>query len=271
MEHARPQTHADQPLAQILAGPRQQPGIDRTLERGQHLGDAARRGDDDDHHHLRLQREHLDVPDRGGVKRRRRHHREQVGHLRQRLRRDAHGLLDLAPDERELEPAIAGQVLSGSEHAIHDVAMAGVRRHPPGGNMGMGEQAHLLEQRKFVSHGGRPAFQQRVGGDRLRRHRLPGLQIIVHHPAQDPLLPGGEHAVIVGAALAPPGAYRASSASALRMIWLPDCSATVSTIARPSATSRTVPLTTTSCSGRPMPRNWTFSRFKRSGPPAASV
>ena len=54
---------------------------------------------------------------------------------------------------------------------------------------------------------------------------------------------------------AAPRSQTFSSASALRMIWLPPCSATVSTITWPSEASRTVPVTTTSCSGTPMPRN----------------
>ncbi len=56
------------------------------------------------------------------------------------------------------------------------------------------------------------------------------------------------------------------------MIWLPFCSATVSTTTVPSSACLTVPVTVTSCSGKPMPRNWTESRFSaRGSPPAAAL
>ena len=51
----------------------------------------------------------------------------------------------------------------------------------------------------------------------------------------------------------------------------PDCSAWESTVATPSCTERTVPLTTISSPSKPIPRNCTDSRFRCSGPPAASV
>ena len=106
----------------------------------------------------------------------------------------AHRLLDLAADQRQLQsPARGREPLPGAEHAIDDVAVAGVGRHATGRDVGMREQAVLLEQRQFVAHGGRPAVELRVGGDRPRRHRLAGPQVVVHHLAQDPLLPGGEH------------------------------------------------------------------------------
>ena len=71
------------------------------LEREHALVDAAGGGDHDDHQHLRLQRQHLDVADRGGIDRRRRDDREQVRHLGERLGRDPHRLVDLAPHQRE--------------------------------------------------------------------------------------------------------------------------------------------------------------------------
>jgi hypothetical protein len=56
------------------------------------------------------------------------------------------------------------------------------------------------------------------------------------------------------------------------MIFLPDCSAAVSTTIRPPSASFTVPVTTISCSGSPIPRNWTDSRRSaRGSPPTAAV
>ena len=58
-------------LVKVFAGPAHKPLIDRSVEAGEQLGDAAGRGDDDDHHHLGLQSQHLYVADRGSVERRR--------------------------------------------------------------------------------------------------------------------------------------------------------------------------------------------------------
>ncbi len=57
----------------------------------------------------------------------------------------------------------------------------------------MGKQIVLLEQGKLVAHGGGPAVEAGVGGDRLGGHRLAAVQVVLHHLAQDQLLSGGEH------------------------------------------------------------------------------
>src|SRR5262249_17524232 len=134
-------------------------------------------------------------------------------------------------------------------------------------------QTLLLEQRKFVADRRGPAVELGIGSDRLRCDRLARAQVVLHHLAKDLLLPGGEHRSIVGPCLTAdrPASYSSSSASALRMICLPSCSATVSISAWDPLSSRTVPLTTTSCSGTPMPRNCTESRLRCTGPPAASA
>jgi len=62
-------------VGQVHARPVGQPGVDRPAEREHALRHAAGRGDDDDHQHLRLEREHLDVTDRGRADPRRRHQR----------------------------------------------------------------------------------------------------------------------------------------------------------------------------------------------------
>ena len=54
------------------------------------------------------------------------------------------------------------------------------------------------------------------------------------------------------------------------MIFLPPCSASAAITTRPSRSSLTEPVTVISCSGKPIPRNWTDSRFRlRGSPPAA--
>ena len=122
VEHAGAQAHADQPLVQVGRGPLGQAGVDRPLEGEDALGDAAGRGDDDHHEDLRLQDQHLDVPDRRRVHGRGGHDGHEVGDLRERLRGRAHGRVDLAAHElratagarRRAPRAGAGRRSSGS-------------------------------------------------------------------------------------------------------------------------------------------------------------
>src|SRR5438876_4413836 len=65
-------------LVQVFVRPLCEPGVDRGLEMERPLGHTAGRGDHDDHDEVRLQQEHLDVYDRGGLERRRRYEREQT-------------------------------------------------------------------------------------------------------------------------------------------------------------------------------------------------
>ena len=169
VEHARTEPEAHEPLVQILPRPGQQARVDRAVEGDEQLRDAARGGDDHDHHHLRLKRQHLDVPDRRRVQRRRGDDRQQVGHLRQGLRGRTHRLVHLTADQRELHAPLRLEPPARREHPVDHVAVAGVRGHATGRDVGMGEQAELLEQRQFVSYGGRSAVELRIGGDRTAR------------------------------------------------------------------------------------------------------
>ncbi len=260
LQYAGAESQADQPLVQVLGRPRHHAGVHGTIEGREHLRDVPRGGDDHDQNDLRLQCEHLDMADRGRVHRRRGYHSEQVRHLRERLRGRAHRLLDLAANQRELEsPRRRRQHVLRAEQAIDDVAMAGVGGHTTGGYVGMREQPMLLQQRQFVAHRRGPAVKIPGFGDRARGDRRTGAQVVVDHLAQNALLTRAQHGCDcrrrAGAYNCAARGYSSSSASALRMICLPPCSATVSISAYPSASSRTVPLTTTSCSGTPMPRN----------------
>jgi hypothetical protein len=67
---------ADDRLLEVLAGPGHEARVDGVIEVEDLLGDASRGGDDDDHDARRLQRQHLDVADRGGLERRGRNERE---------------------------------------------------------------------------------------------------------------------------------------------------------------------------------------------------
>ena len=95
-----------------------------------------------------------------------------------------------------------GQHLSGGQQAVDDVAVTGVGRHPSGRHVGMVEQPVLLEEGKLVADSRRAAVEVRIGRDDARRHRLAGVQVLLDDLAQDALLAGGEHGLIVGGALA---------------------------------------------------------------------
>ena len=182
----------DELLVQVRGGPVDQSGVDRAAEREDALRHAAGRGDDDHHQHLRLEREHLDVADRRSADRRRGDDRQQVRDLRQRLRRHAHRLVDLAPHQRQLQLGLA--LAARRQQAIDEVAVAGVGRHAPGGGVRMRQQTLLLEHGELVADRRRPAGDVGVGGERLRRHRLVGgVEAVDDFPEQQ-LLTRREHA-----------------------------------------------------------------------------
>ena len=143
LQHARADAHARELLVEIGRRPVGQTGIDRLVEGEHALRHAARRGDDHHHQHLRLQRQHLDVAQGGGGDRRRGDDRQQVRDLRERLGGDAHRLVDLAADERELELGL--RLAARRQQPVDEVAVAGVGRHAPGGGVRVREQTLLLE------------------------------------------------------------------------------------------------------------------------------
>ena len=143
--------------------------------------------------------QHLDVADRRGVQRRRGDDREQVRHLRQRLGRRAHRLVDLAADELQVEAALApGEreaALPVAEQAVDVEAVAGVGRDPPGARVRVGEQPVLLEHRELVAHGRGAGLDLGVGGERLRAHGHAGGRVGLDDLAKDQLLSRGQHRV----------------------------------------------------------------------------
>jgi hypothetical protein len=130
VEHAGAQAHADQALVQVGRGPLGQAGVDRPLEGEDALGHAAGRGDDDHHEDLRLQDQHLDVPDRRRVDGRGGHDGHEVGDLRERLRGRAHGRVDLAAHELQRQRALVVGLLA--QELVDEVAVAGVGGHAAG-------------------------------------------------------------------------------------------------------------------------------------------
>ena len=78
------------------AGPLGEARVDRLLEGEEPLRHASRRRDHDDHDDLRLEQQDLDVAHDRRLERRRRHEREQVRQVRERLGRRAERRVDLA-------------------------------------------------------------------------------------------------------------------------------------------------------------------------------
>ena len=187
---ARPQAEAGELVVEELRRPGDEAAVDGGGERQHALGDAAGRGDDHDHHDLRLQEQHLDVADRRGVQRRRRHDRQKVRDLRERLGRGAHRLVDLAAGELELQRRA---LALGRQQAVDEVAKAHIGRHAPGRRVRVGEQPVLLEHRQLVADGRRAGLQLGVGRQRARSHGLDGRLVGEHDLAQDQLLAGREH------------------------------------------------------------------------------
>src|SRR3954466_1163039 len=128
-----------------------------------------------------------------------------------------------------------------------------------------------LQRRQLGAHGRRPPLDLGLFGHFLRRHGSPRLQVALHRQPKNQLLPLRQHGLDVTRARRRPRPYSSSSASAFLISSVSPCSATVSTTTRSPSTDLTVPETTISCSGKPIPRNWTFSRFSARGSPPASA
>ena len=144
-ELVRPRLQARERVVQVLAGPVCEPGINGLGKGVDALRDRARGGDDDDHHDLGLQKEDLDVADRGALERRRRDEREQARdrgeHLGRRLERGFDLCLRSAQVERE-RPGVRLQPL---EQPVRVVAVGRFRRHAPGRRVRVGQQAERFE------------------------------------------------------------------------------------------------------------------------------
>ena len=188
--------------------------------------------------------------------------RQEVRDLRERLGRDAHRLVDLAPDELQLERrARVGRLERRRQQAVDVVAVPGVGRDASGARVRVGEQAVLLEHRQLVADRRGPAVELGVRRQRLRSDGQAADLVGADHLAEDELLSRAE--VHAPNGRTSPRRYSASSARALRMIAVPSCTASASTTAMPSSTDATRPVTTISCSGSPMPRNWTLEALER--------
>ena len=186
---------------------------------------AAGRGDHDDHHHVRLQQEHLDVPDGLGLQRRRGDEREQSRRAGPASRSSAWSAASTSRRASESwRSNVAGCGSSRSSSVSRVVAVAVVGRHAAGRGVRMREQPDVLELGKLVAHGRRRDLHPGSLDQALRAHGLPGRHVLLDHAEQDLLLALGQLDLHVCRHFRPaarpsrrrPGSVRARSGSASR-------------------------------------------------------
>ena len=279
-QRERTEVGPGQTLVQVARCPVGEPGIYRLLEREGPFGDRPGRGDDDHQRDLGLQQENLYVLDRGRVQGRCGDGRQQVGHLGQRRGGHAHRLVDLAAHrgqlERETRPGREGRWLA--QHRIDVLAVARVRRHPPGRGMRVVQVPELLEGGQLVADGRGAPLDVVALGQPLGPDGLPDLHMRLDHSPQQHLLSLAQHAFNCRSR---PGA---EPLGGLGPTWGPApprrCGRSGSRPARrpyrPPRGRRAprgpCPVTRISASGLPIPRNCTDKRFRdRGSPPAACV
>jgi hypothetical protein len=189
---ARAETEPDDALVQILVGPRREPGIDGILELEDPLCDAAARRDHDDHHHAWLQHEHLDVPDRRCIQRRRGDERQQTSRLRQRFGRRLERRVELVPHLQQIDRERSRSSLDGVDELLRVHAVPGLRGNPACGRMGMRQQPERLQLGELVPRRRRGDPDAEAFHEHLRADRLSARDVFLDDPAQDLALPGRE-------------------------------------------------------------------------------
>lgn len=154
----------DQPRAELSAGealvqvhPRElgQPFVDGPVEVEDAFGDTARGGDDHDHDDVCLQRQHLDVADRRRRKRWCRHHRQEVGHTRERLGGLAQRIVDLAASAGAIERDGHLDRTALGDDGVGVAPVARVGGDAAGRGVRVRQQTALFEQRQVVAYGRR--------------------------------------------------------------------------------------------------------------------
>ena len=190
-QHAGAEREAADALAEVLAGPGDEPCVDGIVERADELRDAARRGDDHDQDDARLECQHLDVADRGGIERGSGRDREQVRDLRERLGRHAECLVELAADLREVERREAARLVGVGEQLVDQVAVTGHCGGAAGRGVRVREEALRLELGELVADRRGSPFE--LGGERAGAHGLAGRHVARGDLAQDFFLTGSQH------------------------------------------------------------------------------
>ena len=191
-DDAGAETLADELLLQVLAGPGDEARIDRLVEPEDPLRHAARRRDHDDHHARRLEREHLDVPDRRGLERRRRDEREQPRRVREHVGRRAQRLLDLVAHRAKVDAEPVGSPLERVDELVGVDAVAALRRRSTGGRVRVRQQPERLELGELAAHGRGRDAEAGALDEHARSDRLARRDVLLDDPPQDLALPRGE-------------------------------------------------------------------------------
>ena len=185
----RAQLRADQPLVEVDAGELGEPFVHRVGEGEDPLRDLARRGDQDHHDEARLQREDLDVPQRGGRDRRRRYHRHELGDARQRLGGLAQGVVDLAASAVVLEQDGRRRLAPLRHHGVDVVPVAGIGGYAARRRVRVREHAQVLEVGEVVADRRSRDPEAGVLAEVLRAHRGAGGDVLFDDGPKDLLLP----------------------------------------------------------------------------------
>ena len=181
----RPEPLPDDLLLEVLARPGDEARVDGLGEPEAALRHAARRRDDDDHHARRLERQHLDVADRGGLERRRRYEGKQPRRVRQHVRRRAQGLLDLVAHGAEVDAELVGPPFERVDQLLGVEPVAALRRRPPGRSVRVREKAERLELGELAANGRRRDAQPRALHEHARAHGLPRCHVLLDDAPQD--------------------------------------------------------------------------------------
>ncbi len=171
------------------ARPGDEPWIHGLVEPEHLLRHAARRRDQDDHDARRLEREHLDVPDRRGLERRRGDEREEARRVGEHVGRRPERLLDLVAHRAKLDAEGVRATLERVDELLRVDAVAALRRRPARRGVRMGQQAERLELCELTAHGGSGEAETGALDEHARTDRLAGRNVLLDHPPQDLAFP----------------------------------------------------------------------------------
>src|SRR5581483_8835084 len=100
--------------------------------------------------------------------------------------------LNLRPGVADAELERLAARLRTREQLVDVDAVAGLRRHAPGGRVRVREEAEALELRELVPDRGRRDGERRALDERLRAERLPGRDVLLDEEPEDVALAVGE-------------------------------------------------------------------------------
>src|SRR5712691_4653377 len=82
--------------------------------------------------------------------------------------------------------------LEAGHQSLHEIAVAGIGRHAPGGGMRLADVSHALQHSHLVANRGRTDRRLAAPRDRARADRLRGHHVLFDDVLQDLLAPSTE-------------------------------------------------------------------------------